>query len=173
MHWTVRLVAIGAVALAIACGGSSSNGRQVAGADSHGSGASPTPSANPEQVYTQLARCLRAHGGTEPDPTFDDQGMPHWAQPPKQQPAAAQQACQSILQQVTQNQPHLSASQIQQMQTFSRCMRDHGVPSFPDPDPQTGVPNYQQAGISQTDPSVQQAYQQCRSQLPAGVTGPS
>jgi hypothetical protein len=51
---------------------------------------------------------------------------------------------------------------------FSRCMRSHGVPNFPDPDSRGGIPKetVQQLGISSSQ--YQAATQACGQLLPSG-----
>ena len=53
---------------------------------------------------------------------------------------------------------------------FSRCMRSHGVPNFPDPQPATNTakfPTAQQLGVS--DARYQAAEKHCQPLLPAGT----
>jgi hypothetical protein len=57
-----------------------------------------------------------------------------------------------------------------QVLAFSQCMRSHGVPRFPDPDPSTGgvkIDSAQQYGVS--DSQLQAAENDCLRLLPAGV----
>jgi hypothetical protein len=48
---------------------------------------------------------------------------------------------------------------------FSRCMRSHGVPSFPDPDPQGNIPPFD-AGVSKQASAA--ATSACKRLLPRG-----
>lgn len=52
---------------------------------------------------------------------------------------------------------------------FARCMRSHGVPSFPDPDPRGGFPSFH-AGVSKQTSSA--ADSACRHLLPGGTATP-
>ena len=55
---------------------------------------------------------------------------------------------------------------VEQMRKFSQCMRDNGLPDFPDPDA-----NGQLRGVGherQGDPKFQAAMETCRDKLPGG-----
>ena len=65
--------------------------------------------------------------------------------------------------------PNAGGSADSPLLAFSQCMRSHGVPNFPDPQPgqsDAKFPSAQQLGVS---PSVYQAsYDDCQHLLPAG-----
>lgn len=88
-------------------------------------------------VGRQFAACARVHGRPNfPDPAIQD-GMLACPGATKQDQAAVQAACASILQQLPasmqhQNQPP-SAQDMARLQQFSQCLRRHGVPDWPDP----------------------------------------
>jgi hypothetical protein len=131
------IIAIAVLALlAAACGGSL--GKHVT---QPGSTTSSTSSAAAAQQNGLLAfsRCMRSHGVPNfPDP--DSSGVL-----PKSQIAqlaagnaqfpAAHRACEHLLP----NGGQPTQAQVQQawsdMRNFSRCMRSHGVPNWPDPAP--------------------------------------
>lgn len=48
---------------------------------------------------------------------------------------------------------------------FARCMRSHGVPSFPDPDPQGGFPPFETGVSKQISTAATEA---CKALLPSG-----
>ena len=58
-----------------------------------------------------------------------------------------------------------SAAEIQQVRvlslTFSRCVRRHGVPGFPDPDSSGRIPDPATVGIDQGSPKFEAANQAC------------
>ncbi len=67
-----------------------------------------------------------------------------------------------------------SAGQASQAVSFSRCMRDNGVPDFPDPDASgrlTIDTIANTAGIDTDSAAFQQALTACRDLQPAGFTG--
>ena len=65
------------------------------------------------------------------------------------------------------------STNTQKALAYSRCMRSHGVPTFPDPNSSGAVPKVsaQQLGVSST--VLQAAQNHCRSLLPNGGSGPS
>jgi hypothetical protein len=107
-------------------------------------------------AYLQYARCAREHGLPNlPDPQVDDQGNDIY--PPGSTPAAG--FPQSVLDgcatawntvrhwrdQFDATQPQRggqqrTSAQIQSGVRFAQCVRTHGYPTFPDPNPD-GQPN--------------------------------
>jgi hypothetical protein len=144
-----------------------------------GCGASgPTPSGpgpgGPPDLVTaayRYAGCMRQHGVPVPDPQVTNHGD---SQSIRQvvrvsnSPAfkAAQKACAGILP-GPQDNPTQTAQQRHRrllgLLSFARCMRSHGVPSFPDPDAegQISQPTLANAGIDIHLRSVLQAAQTC------------
>jgi hypothetical protein len=61
-----------------------------------------------------------------------------------------------------------SASQLLQ---FSRCMRSHGVPNFPDPSSGGGIQITPGSGRDPRSPAFQAAQKACRPRLPGGGPG--
>lgn len=51
---------------------------------------------------------------------------------------------------------------------FAKCMRSHGVPSFPDPRPGGGIKITPGSGIDPQSPAFGRARQDCRRRLPGG-----
>ncbi|MGN6167386.1 MAG: hypothetical protein ACTHQQ_04335 [Solirubrobacteraceae bacterium] len=51
---------------------------------------------------------------------------------------------------------------------FSRCMRTHGVPNFPDPSPGGGIAQLPRSGINPFSPSFRSAKANCLKLLPGG-----
>jgi len=152
-----RLILAACVAAATACGGAA--------------GAHPAASAtqaSQAHVWLGYAACLRAHGANEPDPTFDQNGSPRWSVDPKTLPADATQACGSLLQSANLERPRSapSAAQLAALTRYAQCLRRHGVPDFPDPDPQTG--SYPTAGDPTREPGWTAATQACQQLAPQG-----
>jgi hypothetical protein len=84
---------------------------------------------------------------------------------------AAQRACAKYYAPPTTSSPQVSTQQMQKLLAVSGCMRAHGVPNFPDPDPITGeiaVP----AGIDRNSPQVVAALRACSSLGQAAGLGP-
>jgi hypothetical protein len=156
-----------AVALAVAaCGGG-----KTAGVASLSGATQTTNAGNANsgkgQAALNWARCMRQHGINLPDPQFDAQGhsqqqLPSGAQTKSPKFKAADQACQKYL-------PNGGAlekpnpQEQQQMVQFARCMRQHGIADFPDPD--NG--HFQWPGSPERDtPKFKAAQQACERAVP-------
>jgi hypothetical protein len=55
--------------------------------------------------------------------------------------------------------------------SFSQCMRSHGVPNFPDPQPGGGIRITPSSGLDPRSPAFQTAQKQCGKLLPGGGPG--
>jgi hypothetical protein len=151
---------------AAACGSSAAStgsGGSAHTSSAHPGGSSSSPSA------VGYSHCMRTHGVPRyPDPSSDGQLPKGTAQTfgvSSSQYQAAQAACRHLL---PNNYTTFSASLIQCLETsscpfpvvqralsegrkFAQCMRDHGVPNWPDPTiDSSGRPSFQvtKAGIS-------------------------
>jgi hypothetical protein len=119
--------------MAAGCGDSGGNG-----ASGHNGGSSNPSSAQAGPAYRALAACIRAHG----DPTFPDpvQGADgEWKVPEGTQdpPKATQDACAkeyaALPAQGTSDDGTASAKDMTALRQFAKCVRDHGIPDWPDP----------------------------------------
>ena len=152
------MTAIAAVALLVAaCGGSSSS--TAAGGSTY------------YQKAVAYAQCMRARGVPDfPDP--DSQGQ----FPPVQigRNGASQQAVQSAKNACRDLQPggpgtaQQQQAKLTQALNFSRCMRAHGVPDFPDPSTSNGGMGFSMSGIDTHSPQYQSANRVCQSQSGMG-----
>ncbi len=139
-----------------------------------------TTAATGTQVMDQMlavAQCARRHGVPNwPDPVMGPLG-PSWPNDGGVSglPPATQQACKTVIGQMEQDglQYHLGEIVRGRQMTleFARCMRSHGLPSWPDPDAQ---------GTFQVDPATvgggkaatyAAALQACQKDLPFGTSG--
>jgi hypothetical protein len=166
------IAALGSLGLLAGCGGTAPTGVAQLGS-------TPTPSAQAvgSSGHSALAyaECMRSHGVPSfPDPNsqgeFDDANLP--AGSPQFQ--AAQQACRNVLpggggQQTTGGGAALSQQQQAQLLQFSKCMRSHGVPGFPDPTSH-GL-DLGSGSIDPNSPQFQAAQSACKSDLPGGGSG--
>jgi len=139
---TGRIVAVlmAPVLLAAACAGDPA-GPGVAG---HGSSSTPSlaPSGDFRQAQLAYAQCMRDHGIADfPDPEpgggLAIQGEPGSdLDPDNPRFKAADEACKSLL-------PPQPAEEEEQARAdalaYARCMREHGFPTFPDPNPDGGL----------------------------------
>jgi hypothetical protein len=169
---------------ATACGGGSPSGVASLGttttaapatARSAGGSAAGSP-------LVEYARCMRSHGVLNfPDAaTF---GSPDGIKAAKSQMVqvsrseastptfqAAQRACAEYYGPPT-TVTQVSAVELRKLLAVSRCMRAHGVPTFPDPNPTTGAMN-PPASIDKSSPQVIAALEACSSLGEAAGLGP-
>jgi hypothetical protein len=108
--------------------------------------ASSAPPAAGQQQFAALAReyskCVRDHGiANFPDPTISDGNLSYGDDPSMKTAIAAHpgaiEACKSIQERISQSfgknwQP--TAADMQKLLQFAKCVREHGVPEWPDPD---------------------------------------
>ncbi|HEX6681217.1 MAG TPA: hypothetical protein VF062_00365 [Candidatus Limnocylindrales bacterium] len=98
-------------------------------------------------VTAEMTECIRRNGVPElPDPTFNDEGHPQAG--PEWDPAtnpkvaeAVQGPCKQIMERMEalaqapeQARPPLSAEDQAKLREYAKCMREHGLPDFPDAD---------------------------------------
>ncbi len=141
--------------LAAGCGGS--NGPRIAGSRSN------------KAQFVAYARCMRSHGVQDfPDPTTPPGGgvafqlnggagsdLNHTNPTFK----AANQACRALLP-GGQQAPTASDPQIAAEVKWARCLRSHGVPSFPDPNSQGA---FDSSKFDDRSPAFQTASKACKS----------
>ena len=168
--------------LAAGCGGSSpttttsSNGAGGAGANK--------PPANFLPDAYKYSACMRNHGVADfPDPVVTQSNghtnvAIHVSEADGTSPQfkSAQQACRSIL--PAPSSADLAAQAQQQrihgqdLVAFARCLRNHGINGFPDPNAQgqLSVQMIQAAGIDLTAPQVRTAGLACASASNGAIT---
>jgi hypothetical protein len=142
------------------------------------SAAKPSPTPNVHQQELAYSQCMRAHGVADfPDPPSTGGGFQLQAGPGTGlDPSSAtfqnaDKACKSLLPAGLGGPGGISAADKQKLLAFSRCMRAHGVPDFPDPsfDSNGGGISINAGGASDMDPSsptFQAAQKACQSLLP-------
>ncbi len=186
------VVVLASVALTFAgCGGSSSSpgvahlsSSTSGGSPSSGGGSSsPESSASTQQKMVAYSQCMRTHGVPEfPEPTegklilhsSDHNGHVTGLNPESAQFQAAQKACGKL---APNGGKAPSAAEQAKMQegalNFSKCMRSHGVPNFPDPEfSHSGggvgirIGGKNGAGIEPNSPQFKAAQKTCQSDLP-------
>jgi hypothetical protein len=149
MNLGVVVLASGALLLAGCGGGSSSPGvahlSNTSGgssANTGGGSSAPESSASRQQTMVAYAQCMRTHGVPEfPEPTEghllfhggDHNGHVTGPNPESAQFQAAQKVCGKLLPNGGAPSPAEQAKMQALALQFSKCMRSHGVPSFPDP----------------------------------------
>jgi hypothetical protein len=104
-------------------------------------GALPSPSANDATVALsvgrEFAQCARQHGKPDfPDPAIQE-GVLAFPGATKEDQFAVQDACGSILQRVPVSMVHQahapSPQEMAQLRQFAQCLRENGMPEWPDP----------------------------------------
>ena len=137
-----------------------------------GCGASSSADAHTGNGWLAFSGCMRSNGvSSYPDPVGN-------GSPPKQSVqqlgvsssrfASAEHDCRHLLP----NGGRPPSPAQQQLVTanalrFSRCVRDHGVPGFPDPGSDGRIPDPATVGINQGSPKFQTANRACGQFRPA------
>jgi hypothetical protein len=130
-----------------------------------GSGSSASgPQTNSALVY---ARCMRSHGVLNfPDPDGQGNFPPFQPNVSRQVSDSAQTACRSVDPNRGSGDPGTAQQQqskLVQGLNYSRCMRAHGVPNFPDPGNLAGGGmGYNLNGIDANSPQYRSAQGACR-----------
>ena len=121
----------------------------------------------PDTSISSLIACYRAHGDPGfPDPVYDpNDGRWHFAISPNSAPASTRQACQRLTPNMTAS-PPVPQAQFQQLVRLAGCIRQHGVPNWPDPDPDGafGLP----PSLQKKTPAYARAAQACQRYMPSG-----
>jgi hypothetical protein len=135
--------------------------------DSDGSSAGETGSSDEgkskDEMLLEAAQCLRDHGFDVDDPAPGEGLQVQANQQDKAQAKAAFEACQHLM-------PAPDAEDKDQerkdMLAIAKCMRDHGVEHFPDPQPGQGISIGPEIAEDPDFPAAQQA---CNEAMGAGV----
>jgi hypothetical protein len=149
---------LGLAVLAAGCGGSNNRNR------------TPASSGGLMAQFLAVSRCMRSHGVPDfPDPTTSGGVgivLPHVGpgsdlNPDNPKYKAANQACQAlgpVAHPTTASAPKLAAEV-----KVARCMRSHGLPSFPDPNGQGQFDRK----LDESSPAFKTAYNACKSLIAA------
>jgi hypothetical protein len=146
---------VGVAVLAAGCGGSNSHTPASMGSSGALFG-----------EFLAYARCVRSHGVPDfPDPTTSGGvgiTLPHSFNASSPAYLAANQACQALSPPA--HPTTGSADNIAAEVKVARCMRSHGLPSFPDPNSQ-GV--FDRSKFDEGSPAFKTAYNACKSLIAA------
>ncbi|WP_433301706.1 hypothetical protein ACQP2F_06870 [Actinoplanes sp. CA-030573] len=160
-------------ALVTACGQAAADDPQVASAGKGKASASASPSASHSadpDAPLKFARCMREHGITWfPDPGNGKQSIAIPQGTDAKKFEAAQEACKQFMPDGGQvHKP--SAEDLQAMRDQAKCMRDNGVPNFPDPQPDGGLMiDPRKLGTGPGDPTFDKAQKTCEKYMPKGA----
>lgn len=115
-----------------------------------------------------IVQCYRTHGDPGfPDPIYDPgDGRWHFAVSPGTAPASTQQACQHLFPSAVNASPPVPQAEFQALVRLAECLRQHGVPNWPDPDPDGGfgLPRALQTKTA----AYARASQACQRLMPSG-----
>ena len=113
----------------------------LAGCSASGGSAGATTTSGQQDtaaVWRELVRCARANGMPNlPDPQIDSNGRASFPNGTPDPPASVRRACQSIYDRLpasARGDEERPPADMQALLRYARCMREHGVADFPDPD---------------------------------------
>jgi hypothetical protein len=167
------LLAAGALLAGCAAGGprpgaaaSSSTVNSSTGNSSTGN-SSTGNSSTPDAGTAAIVACYRAHGDPSfPDPVYDPgDGEWHFAVSPGTAPASTRQACQHLFPSGNAS-PPVPQARFQALVRLAECLRQHGVPNWPDPDPDGSYPL--PPALQTKTPAYVRAAQDCQRLWPSG-----
>jgi len=150
----VLAVVPGIAVLAVACGGGSSS-------------TSHTGASGELRQGLAFTQCMRSHGLPDfPDPNANGHGFGNQQQENQERSnphfAMAYSDCQHLLPSAPSSHGTKGIPSQTQLVRFSRCMRSHGVPDYPDPNPSVSIrTELAQLGINTNSPQFQAALQTC------------
>jgi hypothetical protein len=170
---TVGLLATAVIAVGLGVAGCGGDSDKASSPPS--SGGAPAGGGNGADSSAQLvqySQCMRKNGVPSfPDPVNGrlqlqvTKGGP--LDPSNPQFQSAQKACKSLEPAGLYAGGNQSSSQQEASLKFVKCMRENGVPNFPDPqDGRFLIGN----GVDPNSPQFQKAMQSCRQLLPGGGT---
>jgi hypothetical protein len=130
---------VGLVLVAAGCGRTTAPPVATVSTTNAAAAAGPPPSNDPMAQAVRYAACIRSHGLPNfPDPQQSSQDghqtiRIHTPDLNSGQAQAAEKACSKFLPSGFDSSPAQAAQTLTHLLAFARCMRDHGVPGFPDP----------------------------------------
>jgi hypothetical protein len=183
---TVAAALVLTAPLLAGCAGDKDGGDGVATAG----GAKPAASDAPQNdgdtsdQMRRFAQCMRDNGIDMPDPQTDGEGRVLFGgpgageeggtPPDREKFDAAQQACKQYLPNGGEP-PKMDPADVEKVRAYARCMRENGVPDFPDPQPDGGLrieagPN---TGIDPRGEAFQASEKKCEQYMPRRPGGDS
>jgi hypothetical protein len=154
---------------------SGNNGIATAGsASAKASSSAPADNLSPQERAAKFGDCVRSNGVPDfSDPETEGGGFmmkaPDGVDPQKMD--AAMQKCKQYLPNGGEP-PKMDAAQLEQMRQYAKCMRENGIPNFPDPDPNGGFQiDLGKLGVTPDDPKFKAAQETCKKFQPAPPSG--
>jgi hypothetical protein len=156
------LAATAGIVMLAACGGSPSS-------------TSDTGASSQYQQNLAFTQCMRSHGLPDfPDPNANGHGFGNQQQQQQEESnphlATAYGDCQHLLPSAPSSSGNKKVVPSQaQLVRFSQCMRSHGVPDYPDPNPGVSLrTELAQLGINPDSPQFQAILRTCDRLVPLG-----
>lgn len=161
-----------------ACGKGSNANDQIAtagGATPSATGSAPAPGSGDEkEQMLRHAQCMRDNGVPEfPDPEFQEGGGVAIALPQsvdKTKLKAAEATCKQYLPNGGEP-PKMDPEMVEQLRKFAQCMRENGIPEFPDPTDEGLKIEGSTTNMGPDNPKMKAAEEKCRQYRPKGPNG--
>jgi hypothetical protein len=172
-------IAIGTAALALALAGCD-RGRGPGIATAGGAGATRSadpsaPAADKNERARQYAQCMREHGVPMQDPDEGGPKIDSGEEISKQQLSVADEACRAFAPADDAKQHVPDPAELEKLRQFAQCLRDHGVPDWPDPEPDGSFGQDPEVVNAKNSPHMRSAMEVCQDLLPGsngkGVKG--
>jgi hypothetical protein len=172
----VRNLVLGPLLLALAGCGASADGDGVATAGGPASSTATSGENSERESVLAYSECMRDNGIPDfPDPEFGDDGEARLSAPEGMDRAtveAADKKCKRLLPNGGQPVPP-DPEMIAKTRAYAKCMRDNGLPSFPDPGADGGIQIEGGPGLDPASQEFKAAEEKCRVHLPDGGKGGS
>ncbi len=152
-----------------------SDGPSVATASGSSNREMAAPAADPDERARQFVACMRANGIVLDESAGAARGGRIILPSGSGNASAAMEKCRIYL--PDGGEPsRLSPEDIERARLYAKCMRDNGVPDYPDPDPATGETKLTEAlgAKLKSDPKLGPAADACRNLAvqPGGAATP-
>jgi hypothetical protein len=134
------------------------------------------PAADKADRARQFAQCLRDHGVDVGDPGEDGSvDAQPGAEVDKRTLSAAYEACRDYAPAKDAKGHEVTPNELEQLRQFAQCLRDHGVPDWPDPGPDGDFGDDPVVVQAKNSPHMRSAMEACQNLLPGsndpGVKG--
>ena len=156
----VLLVALGLAG----CGGQGPEEKVATAGGPASAGATPgsSPTKDAYEAMLDHVKCMREQGVDMPDPERDGEGISMMVPEgtPKEKVDAAMEKCRKYLPNGGAP-PKANPEALEKARQMSKCMREHGLPDFPDPDENGGIRINGDSGLDPNDPKFKEAEKAC------------
>jgi len=175
---TIRLVAAALLAVALTACANASGDSGIATAN--GGTGQPSASASPgnasltdAQKAYKFAQCMREQGIDVSESSAGGHSAIRVKGGNRAKMDAAMKACQKYAPGTGGESRRPDPQALAQMRRFAKCMREHGVTGFPDPDPNGGIriEAKKGSGLAPDNPTFQKAQKACESLMGGGRPG--